>query len=85
MESPEAGWGTLTPDERLTPETVALVKALDELPTGQRHALLTRAVPRYLSLNTEVDVLGGNHPSASDMADATSSLSQLWMDIVGIP
>lgn len=85
LEPPRTGWGILTPDEKLAPETIALVKALESLPLGQQHALLTRAVPRYLIVIAEVDVLAGAQPDESCMVNVTGNLSALWMDILGIP
>jgi len=85
LEAPRVGWGIFDPDAELKQETMTLIEALRDLPIGQRQALLTRAVPRYLAFIEDVDMNEGQQPSAEVMVHATGNLSAFWMDILGIP
>ena len=81
--SPQVGWGILEPHRELSPETVELVRQMRALPKGQRDALLSRAVPRYLAVELGLD--RDQEPSRTNMVDCSSMLSNIWGDIIGLP
>lgn len=82
-EKPKAGWGILEPDDEIKPETEALLERLGSLSNGQRDAVLARCIPRHL---TVVMDLGENpDPDASDMVSCTTTLSNIWFDMLGRP
>ncbi len=85
LEAPAIGWGVLTPDAVLKPETIALIEALAALPVGQRDALLTRAVPRYLTITSDSELPEDHQPDGTEMAFASGDLCQLWQDVLGTP
>lgn len=80
-EAPMAGWGILEPDPELTPDTLKLVEQLRVLPKGQCHALLTRAIPRYLYVELKLKTDKGEQPDKTQMVTCSSALSNLWLDI----
>lgn len=82
-EPPKVGWGILEPDPELTEETLKLLEQMDSLSRGQRDALLTRAVPRYLAVEEELEL--GQEPDGGAMVCTSTSLSNFWYDILGKP
>lgn len=78
---PQVGWGILDPDPTILPETLELLARLSALPSGQRDALLTQAVPRYLAIELELDE--EIEPDKSQMVLCSNGISQLWYDLLG--
>jgi hypothetical protein len=82
-KAPEVEWGILRPDPELTPETLHLIEQMKALPSGQRDALLTRAVPRYLHVHEEVGPEA--QPTKTQMVICSNDLSNWWGDLIGLP
>ena len=84
---PKVGWGILNPDPELSQETLNLIEKIRALPRGQKEALLTRAVHRYLFVQEKLGVGEGDdqEPSASQMVRCTSTIGYFWGDILGLP
>ncbi len=81
--APKVGWGILEPDPRLSRKTLALVKRLEALSKGQKDALLSRAVDRYLA--TQRGDRSEQEPTRTDMVNCSSALSNFWFDLLGKP
>jgi len=79
--APKVGWGILSPDSQIQPETQALIEQILSLTAGQRDALLARAVSRYL--NVEMEIEEGHEPDAGDMVLCSTALSNFLFDIGG--
>ena len=81
--APSVGWGILNPDPQLSTETIALVQHMRNLPKGQRDALITKAVDRYLAV--EMQFVEDQKPTRTEMVTCSSALLNVWGDIVGLP
>lgn len=79
----KVGWGVLEPDPEISGETLALIEKVRALPRGQRDALLTRAVPRYLWVEEGLEP--GERPDRDQMVACTGRLIHLFEDILGQP
>lgn len=82
-EKPEVGWGIFDPDQEITPETMKLLKQLGSLSRGQQDAILVRCIRRHLSVVME---LGENpKPTRSQMVSCTTTISNIFHDMLGRP
>lgn len=84
-KKPKVGWGILEPDPELLPETLVIIEQMKTLSGGQRDALLSRAVRRYLFVEESLDVNDGQEPDESQMVSCSCAISNFWFDILGNP
>ncbi len=83
IKKPEVGWGILSPDDELTPETLNVLELLEKLPRGQVDLLLTRAVSRYLYVDLGLN--DEQEPDSTQMVTCSSALGNFFNDILGRP